>query len=35
MKIKSMAFDDLVVMRAQIDAEIETRDLPQGFRAIG
>lgn len=34
MKIKSMAFDDLVVMRAQIDAEIETRISRQRMRLI-
>ena len=34
MKIKSMAFDDLVVMRAQIDAEIESRISKQRMRLI-
>jgi DNA-binding protein H-NS len=34
MKLKSMAFDDLVVMRAQIDAEIETRISKQRMRLI-
>ncbi len=34
MKIKSMAFDDLVVMRAQIDAEIETRISKQRMKLI-
>jgi len=34
MKIKSMTFDDLVVMRAQVDAEIETRIGKQRIRLI-
>jgi DNA-binding protein H-NS len=34
MKLKSMAFDELVVMRAQIDAEIETRISKQRMRLI-
>lgn len=34
MKIKSMTFDDLVVMRAQIDAEIETRISKQRMKLI-
>jgi DNA-binding protein H-NS len=34
MKIKSMAFDDLVVMRSQIDAEIEMRISKQRMKLI-
>src|SRR5690348_9135894 len=34
MKIKSMAFDELVGMRAQIDAEIETRIAKQRIQLI-
>lgn len=34
MKIKSMTFDDLVVMRAQVSAEIETRIAKQRIRLI-
>ena len=34
MKIKSMAFDDLVAMRAQLDAEIEIRISKQRMMLI-